>query len=272
VDSYGRTPVHYAAVRGHSDAIFHLLDLFNKAEKKQAAAAAPAGDNDGDSTYRRVLTMKDRGMRTPLQLAELTPLQNYSSDVLRYAMGLYEVSAPRNAAAAAVVEDAYSYSLQESDAADRRGGWHFPLSDSDGAERAAAAAVAGAFGPFWAACVLLTLAFNSLAHALAHAAPSLPLAQAGGYLVQAVLLLFGGLLVPAPAVPAATTSSKSANQWRTDEPLKTAERRKTGTPSGAASRVSPSASVGLSHCALSVPCRRHGRPRAARMRRRVCRA
>ena len=63
-------------------------------------------------------------------------------------------------------------------------------------------AVAGAFGPFWAACVLLTLAFNSLAHALAHAAPSLPLAQAGGYLVQAVLLLFGGLLVPAPAVPA----------------------------------------------------------------------
>ena len=154
MDSYGRTPVHYAAVRGHSDAIFHLLDLFNKAEKKQAAAAAPAGDNDGDSTYRRVLTMKDRGMRTPLQLAELTPLQNYSSDVLRYAMGLYEVSAPRNAAAAAaVVEDAYSYSLQESDAADRRGGWHFPLSDSDGAERAAAAAVAGAvlidkaFGP-----------------------------------------------------------------------------------------------------------------------------
>ena len=85
-----------------------------------------------------------------------------------------------------------------------------------------AAAAPPSFGPFWAACVLLSLCCNSLAHAVAHAAPALPQAQTAGYLIQAILLLFGGLLVPAPSVPAgwawllsASPLSHAANAvWR----------------------------------------------------------
>jgi len=61
---------------------------------------------------------------------------------------------------------------------------------------------ASGFLPFWGASVLFCLACNALARALAHAAPTLPAAQSVGYLVQALLLLFGGLLVPSPALPA----------------------------------------------------------------------
>jgi hypothetical protein len=80
----------------------------------------------------------------------------------------------------------------------------------------------GTLGPFCAACVLLSLCVNSLAHAVAHASPALPQAQTVGYLLQAVMLLFGGLLVPAPALPAgwawlmaASPLSHAANAvWR----------------------------------------------------------
>ena len=131
-DNYGRTPVHYAALRGHSDSILYLLNLFDRAEMTGAAAS-----NGVDHRHRNLLTMKDKSARTPLQLAELTPLQNYSSDVLRYAMTVYDLPVPRPAAASAAATQTKSvYTNQVGDSADRRGGWYFP----DGVEKAASAA------------------------------------------------------------------------------------------------------------------------------------
>ena len=62
-------------------------------------------------------------------------------------------------------------------------------------------AAASGFYAFWGASVLFALCANTLALVLAYASPTLHLAQTLGYLVQAVFILFGGLLVPAPAVP-----------------------------------------------------------------------
>jgi len=57
------------------------------------------------------------------------------------------------------------------------------------------------FCVFWGACSLFSLCCNFLAFALAFAIPTLPFAQTVGYMIQAVILLFGGLLVPQPSVP-----------------------------------------------------------------------
>jgi ABC-type multidrug transport system ATPase subunit/ABC-type multidrug transport system permease subunit len=63
------------------------------------------------------------------------------------------------------------------------------------------ALVASGFLAFWVAMFLIALIMVSLAHLFALAAPTLPLAQSAGFLAQAILLLFGGLLVPAPFLP-----------------------------------------------------------------------
>jgi ABC-type multidrug transport system permease subunit len=62
-------------------------------------------------------------------------------------------------------------------------------------------ALGGAFATFWAALALCGLCYAALAHAVAAASPSLAVAHGAGFLAQAALLLFGGLLVPFPSVP-----------------------------------------------------------------------
>lgn len=69
-------------------------------------------------------------------------------------------------------------------------------------------------GTFAAAMVLIALVYTSLAHAVATASPTLGSAQAAGFLLQALFLLFGGLLLPAPAMPA------GARWLMTIDPLK----------------------------------------------------